>query len=63
MYIWQIHLTAEERQILCVMSELYDSYKNIYFDNFGIAVVEKQLMVRFGTVSELDQLPLLLIDI
>ena len=57
MHIWQTHMTAEERQILWVRSELYDSYKNTWRDFCGTAA-EKPLMIQFETGFELDQLPL-----
>src|SRR5450830_2126082 len=57
--LWQTHTTTEKRQILCVMSELYDNYKNDKRDSLGITIAEKQLGVRIGTRSDLEHFPLL----
>lgn len=61
MCLWQTHTTIEKRQIVCVMSELYDSYENHKRDSRDIDIAEKQPVVRIGTGSELNQFPLLLI--
>ena len=56
--LWQTHTTTDKRQILCVMSELYNNYKNDKRDSPGITIAEKQLGVRVGTRSDLEHFPL-----